>query len=186
MSITQKIRAKIIVACYKNWGICGKKVLDVGCGNGVVSKILEEKFGLNLCGTDIIDYRKVNIPFRKMDRIDKLPFDDLSFDYVIFNDVLHHSKDVVSLIVEGKRIAKCLLIFEDKPSFLLYITDIIFNFFYSYKMPLPVNFKTREEWYVLFEELGFNCESGKLIYPVWYPFKHMVFRLTGKKKIEKK
>ncbi|MBW1742166.1 MAG: class I SAM-dependent methyltransferase, partial [Deltaproteobacteria bacterium] len=67
MSITQKKRAKIIADAYRNWGVEGKKALDVGCGNGVVSDVLAAELGLNLCGTDIIDYRTTNIPFKQME-----------------------------------------------------------------------------------------------------------------------
>jgi 2-polyprenyl-3-methyl-5-hydroxy-6-metoxy-1,4-benzoquinol methylase len=50
MSITQKKRAGIIANTYRNWGIEGTKVLDVGCGNGVVSEVLVKELGLDLCG----------------------------------------------------------------------------------------------------------------------------------------
>ncbi len=178
MSITQKKRAKIIADAYKNWGAEGKKALDVGCGNGVVSDVLVADLELNLCGTDIIDYRTTNIPFKQMENPGELPFDDLSFDFVMFNDVLHHSEHIESLILEGKRVGHSLLIFEDKQSFLLTIVDVVLNHIYSSRMPVPLNFKTKEEWCLLFDKLGLEWEAGEVSYPFWYPFQHFAFRLV--------
>ena len=177
MSLTQRERAKIIADCYRRWEVRGKKVLDVGCGNGVVSQVLQKKLELDLCGTDIIDYRKVNIPFKKMCKADRLPFEDLSFDYVIFNDILHHSTDMTSLILEGKRVGHAVLVFEDIPSFLLKVIDIGFNFFYSSKMSCPLNFKTEGQWHSFFKELGLSYEAGEVFYPFWYPLRHVAFKL---------
>lgn len=179
MSMTQRIRAGIIAESYRHWVKQGQHVLDVGCGNGVVSQFLKDALILRLHGTDILDYRKTDIPFTQMREGHKLPFLDSSFDCVMFNDVLHHTDDIESLILEGKRVAKRILIFEDKKSWLLSIVDIVLNYFYSPKMPCPLNFKTSEEWHLLFLKLGLSCEAGEINYPFWYPFRHQVFCLRN-------
>lgn len=179
MSWTQKQRAKIIARSYQRWGIQNKKVLDVGCGNGVVSKVLKEELNLNLLGTDIINYCKEEIPFKKMENAKSLPFDNLSFDYVMFNDVLHHSENVEALLLEGQRVGKSLLVFEVKTSPLFKIFDIVLNSFYHPKMPHPENFKSLEEWCFAFQRLGLHHEIGEVSCPVWYPFEHMVFKING-------
>lgn len=177
MSLTQKKRARMIANCYAKWNIHGKKVVDIGCGNGVVSEILKEKLNLDLCGADIIDYCKIKMPFRKIDKADRLPFDDLSFDYAMFNDVLHHIEDIEASIIEANRIARNILIFEDQPGRLLRVVDVALNYFYSPLMPRPLNFKNREQWCLLFDRLGFKYDIVEAVYPFWYPFRHMAFRL---------
>jgi len=182
MSFSQKWRAKIIIKSYKKWNIYTQRVLDVGCGNGVVSQVLKDKFNFNLIGIDIIDYRKVNIPFKLMKKANVIPFEDLSFDLVMFNDVLHHMKDIESLLIEGARVAKCILIFEDKESFLLKLIDSVLNLFYSPSMPCPSNFKTYKEWCLLFDKLGFVYSIGEISYHFLYPLRHMVFMLSKNEK----
>ncbi len=178
MSLSQKIRASIIHKCYQDWIPSGRKVLDVGCGNAIVSKQLKEKLNIELYLTDIVDYRKEDIPFKLMRNIKELPFDDSSFDYVMFNDVLHHMDNVESLLIEGNRVANKIVIFEDCKNWFLTPIDKYLNYLYCPKMHCPLNFKTKSEWEILFDKLGFFYEKGTLSYPFWYPLSHMAFRLT--------
>jgi len=71
----------------------GKKLLDVGCGNGLDSQIFIDEFGLEVYGADI--YQDENIKNIKglnfcLGGIEKLPFPVDAFDYVFLHDVLHH------------------------------------------------------------------------------------------------
>lgn len=177
MSLSQRFRAGIIIKSYRKLNIHAKKVLDVGCGNGVVSQVLKYRLDFNLTGTDIIDYRQVKIPFKLMKNAAVLPFGDFSFDLVMFNDVLHHTKDIEPLLIEGARVAKYMLIFEDKEGPLLRFVDLSLNHFYSPKMPCPFNFKTLEEWRLLFDKLGFAYSIEEVSGPFLYPFRHMAFML---------
>lgn len=180
MSWSQKKRANIILDSYSNLGLNGHKVLDIGCGNGVVSNILKNGLNLDLIGSDIIDYRIEDIPFKKMDDKGIFPFDDNIFDYAVFNDILHHSENVEELIIEAFRVAKKILIFEDHETLLLKILDIGLNYFYCSKMPCPLNFRSEKEWETLFREQNLNYEKGEIKYPYWYPLRHMVYKLERK------
>lgn len=177
MSLFQKIRASIISKYYRLWILKGKKVLDVGCGNAVVSELLKKNLDISLYGTDIIDYRKKKIPFRSMEHPAKLPFDAASFDYVIFNDSLHHTRYIEELLLEAVRVAPIILIFEDCENVFLKIIDKVLNYLYCSEMSSAVNFKNENEWCLLFNKLGFGYEIGTLSYPFWYPIRHMCFKL---------
>jgi len=181
MSWTQKKRAAIISRCLGPRITGGKRVLDVGCGNGEVSLYLQDELGLDLHGTDIIDYRKTSnarLKFTLMEGKDEIPFGDRAFDIVMFCDVLHHMEDIESILLEGRRVAsEGIFVFEDCESTLLKAVDLGLNFAYCRNMPCPLNFKTREEWTALFEKLGFSFETLDPGYPFWYPFRHMAFRI---------
>ena len=101
-----------------------KGFLEVGCGNGVVSKYLAKKFQGNVVGIDIdrgqieLARQKIgdipNIHFLEADAT-KLPFADNSFDVVISFGVLHHITDWLDALKEMKRVlrAKGYFIYAD-------------------------------------------------------------------------
>jgi len=180
MSLTQEIRGKIIAEAYKGWQLEGKKVLDVGSGNGVVSQVLVNILNVDLTAIDILNYSKTDVKFIQLEKEDHFPFDDLAFDYVMFNDILHHSTIIEKLIIEAKRVGKEILIFEEYPSLFNSIFDVTVNFFYSHKMDCPLNFKTKEQWVALFDKLDLAYQSTPVSTPPLYPLKHMAFKLIKK------
>lgn len=69
-----------------------KSLLDVGCGNGIDSQYLREKYKVDVTSLDIYEHpliEKRNLKFIKGSILD-IPFSDNSFDYVFLHDVLHH------------------------------------------------------------------------------------------------
>jgi len=70
----------------------GKKLLDVGCGNGLDAKILKKEYGLKVYASDVYKDREFtykDIPF-KIGSVYILPYEANSFDYLFLHDVLHH------------------------------------------------------------------------------------------------
>lgn len=71
----------------------GKKLLDVGCGDGSDAEIFTEKYGLRTYAIDIYKHRNIrkigNLEFKKAGIL-KIPYKDNFFDYVFLHDVLHH------------------------------------------------------------------------------------------------
>lgn len=181
MSLTQNIRARIISNIYRPWISKAKKVLDVGCGNAVVSEYLRNRFGLELWGCDILDYRKKKIPFMLMRTKETLPFKDKTFDVVLFNDVLHHAEEgsLLGLLKEALRAGNEILIFEDHPSLLLKIFDKFVNLFYSIKMPHASSLKSKKEWENLLSRGGLHYQAFDVRSPWWYPLKHYAFHITA-------
>lgn len=94
----------------------GKKILDVGCGDGSDAKIFIEEFKLDTYGIDVYEDCKIvtieGLKFIKAG-IGKIPFPENSFDYVFLHDVLHHVDEEkqsynahVTGLLELKRICK--------------------------------------------------------------------------------
>jgi len=92
--------------------IKNKKVLDVGCGDGVLSYLLAKK-GANVIGIDssveAIKFAKErcrnlsNLIFQVASAYE-LPFCDAYFDYVISSEVIEHLKHPEKMLSEIKRV----------------------------------------------------------------------------------
>lgn len=78
----------------------GKKILDVGCDEAVLKKFIGdiEYIGIDISGTPDICL--------DLEKIDRLPFDDSSFDCVICADVLEHLENLHLIFAELIRVAK--------------------------------------------------------------------------------
>ena len=154
-----------------------KNILDVGCGNGIISKeLMRKEKGLNIKGIDVIDIKDPKIPIKVFDGI-KIPFGDNSFDTVIAIDVLHHAKDLEKLFKEMVRTSKKYIIIKDhyyetKTDYLiLKIYDYIGN--KPFGVNLPYKFKKIEEWEKLiksnnlekiyFKKFTYKMQPGKQI-----------------------
>lgn len=90
----------------------GRRVLDVGCGDGFITTKIGEITGARMFGVDISKdalkaARKGGIDARlaNLDK-DSLPFDDGYFDAVFCGDVVEHVFDTERLLAEVRRVLK--------------------------------------------------------------------------------
>lgn len=139
-----------------------RSVLDVGCGDGSISKTIQSyKPGLEFSGIDVFLRPSVSIPAHVYDG-EKIPYPDASFDFVTIVDVLHHTDDPTLVLRECVRVAKKGVVLKDHlvSGFgawgTLRFLDWIGNF--GHDVRLPYNYLTKDEWKIAFENAG--CESS--------------------------
>lgn len=181
-SITSRYRANLVLSTYKRWFKGNEKVIDVGCGTGVVTYLLKQKLGLKIIGCDIKNYLIYDIPFVRI-KNDKLPFPNHSYEVILLIDVLHHVDKLKQghIISESLRVAKNVFIFEFGPTFSGKIADIILNKLHYGDLNVPLTFRDAKEWKQLFKNLSANYDFIKLNKPFWYPFAHIAFRVSKNK-----
>lgn len=88
------------------------KILEIGCDSGLFSLILKNKFDIELKAVEAaeekietakqrgVDVEKTNI------ETEKLPFNDNSFDVIIFTEVIEHLSNPLFVLSEIKRVVK--------------------------------------------------------------------------------
>ena len=158
----------------------GDRILDLGCGSGIVAKTFQDFFQAQVIGVDVKDNRIIPVDFKVIDG-KNLPFSENSFDCVLISYVLHHSQDPISLLKEAKRVCKNkIIIYEDLPEGIVSklfckIHGISFNKFFKIKN--PAFFKTGKEWQETFENLGLKTIFEKNVSWILNPVKKKMFVL---------
>jgi len=182
MDFTLKYRSRIIIKAIEPFLSSGKKVLDIGCGNGVVSCEIEKYFNCAVTGTDILDYSNAKIDFKKMERGDRLGFGDREFDIGLFNDTLHHIsfEGQIALVKEALRVCSDVLIFEVKPAIISRFSDYFLNKIHNPKMPILMTHRDPGQWMRLFREHNLSFKTYIVKKPsIFYPVTNYLFHITA-------
>ena len=129
-------------------------VLDVGCGDGLIDRlILEKRTGVSIQGIDVFVRQDTKVPVKPFDGI-TIPYPDASFDTVLLVDVLHHTVDPLVLLREAHRVADTVVIkdhFRDGmlAKTTLRLMDWVGNAHHG--VALPYNYWSRSQWSMAFE-----------------------------------
>jgi 2-polyprenyl-3-methyl-5-hydroxy-6-metoxy-1,4-benzoquinol methylase len=103
-----------------------KRILDVGCANGELSRIIKEH-GNYIIGLDILkehlDFAKKNCNEVVLSNVTKLPFQEKNFDAVFAGELIEHlsEEDLDKFLEETKRVLKddgLLIITTPNPDFI--------------------------------------------------------------------
>jgi len=115
------------------------RLLDCGCGDGRFAKIMSKAgFQVYACDFDKEFYKAEEIPFKKVDLNQKLPYKSDFFDVIILREVIEHIDNQASLFNELHRITKPGgFVLLETPNVHNWISKLIFlfsdhlNFFYG-------------------------------------------------------
>ena len=179
MDLTLRVRGRVVVDALAPFLAQHHKVLDIGCGNGIVSEQIRNYFKCDLTGTDVLNYLRTDTPFRRIcdGSIDGGPGE---FDVGLFIDALHHIEldRQVQAVREGLRVCRQILVFEAKPTPITKGIDVVMNYFHNPNMAVPLAHRTLGGWEHLFHEAGIDCLAVIVRRPFWvYPIDNFLFAL---------
>lgn len=90
-----------------------QQVLDVGCGDGQVARLLlSQRRDLKLTGVDVLVRPHTAVPVVAFDG-HTLPYPDNAMDVVMLIDVLHHADDPRALLHEAARVSRHWVLIKD-------------------------------------------------------------------------
>ncbi len=168
-TLIMELRAAELVRSIRDF-VVGESVLDVGSGSGFIAKELRDQLlrsnqAKTVKCVDVKNYHKVDLPFQLFDGV-SLPFEDNSFDTVIFVYVLHHTDNQHQLLTEAKRVARRkVLVVEDlfvgnwNRKWLSFL-DFAINKTY-HNVVTPLTFRDFIGWHNFLCGLGFRNVTSK-------------------------
>jgi SAM-dependent methyltransferase len=136
------------------------RVLDVGCGDGAVSRMIQRlRPDLHIEGVEVLLRGECQIPVAVTAYDGKhIPFPDQSFDSVIMVDVLHHAGDPAQLLREAARVAsQCVVVKDHLLEGLLAASTLRFMDWVGnarHGVALPHRYWRRAEWQLEIERAG--------------------------------
>lgn len=137
-------------------------VLDLGCGDGRLSRRLADRRpDLTLQGIDVQLRDQSAIPVVPYDG-QRIPFGDASFDVVLLVDVLHHTLEPLNVLREARRVARRALVIKDHlcdgwlDLSTLRFMDRVGN--RRFGVSLPYNYLRLEQWQAAFATLGLRVD----------------------------
>ncbi len=139
------------------------RVLDVGCGDGSVDRLIgERRPDLAIEGIDVLVRDAAQIRVTAFDGT-TIPFPDNSFDAVMLVDVLHHTHDPQILLAEAKRVARDTVVLKDHnmdgvlAEKTLRFMDWIGNA--RHGVALPYNYWPEWKWRRTFDSMGLSVSA---------------------------
>lgn len=160
-------RAETLAKLIQHYISPKSSVLDIGCGNLLISKKLKSKIKIQVTGIDVLDMNLTDLPHQIFDG-KKIPFSDNNFDVSFLIGVLHHVENQQILLEETRRVTrKKIIIFEDVYFFYieklwLKIRDIIGNIPEEMRMNFALSFHNTDEWEKLFNKHNLKIVHEKV------------------------
>lgn len=158
-------RVRILSDCFAELFSQSSQVLDVGCGDGLLAHlIIQKRPDIEMKGIDVLVRDQTHIPVHQFDG-QVIPYDESSFDAVMFVDVLHHTEDPMILLREAMRVAHKAIVIKDHTrdgllaDSMLRFMDWVGNAHHG--VELPYNYWSQQRWLEAFDTLGLKIGVWK-------------------------
>ena len=157
----------------------GARVLDVGCGDGLITSLVGgRRPDVDVSGIDIATRSETHVPVREFDGL-HIPAGDGEVDVVMLVDVLHHAEDPHALLAEAVRAAGRAVVLKDVMTLgpgsdaTLRFMDWVGNA--RHGVPLPYRFWSQDDWRRAFAELGVDVDAERRRIGLYPPPFNLVF-----------
>lgn len=141
----------------------GFQLLDVGCGDGLITQLVAKaRPDITVRGLDVLERDHSYIPVMSFDG-EVIPYDDATFDGVMFVDVLHHTQNPMVLLREATRVARKIIVIKDHlldgllAGSTLRFMDKVGNTRHS--VSLPYNYWSHRTWLEAFRTLDLQIDT---------------------------
>ena len=138
-------------------------VLDVGCGDGLLSYlVMQKRSDIKIKGVDILERSQTQIPVESFDG-EVIPYGDESFEVTMLVDVLHHTIDPMVLLHEAVRVARKAVVIKDHTCkglfdyLTLRLMDQVGNA--RHGVALPYNYWSQQRWFEAVDTLGLKIAT---------------------------
>jgi SAM-dependent methyltransferase len=157
----------------------GARVLDVGCGDGLITSLVgDRRPDVEVSGIDIATRGQTHVPVSEFDGL-HIPAGDGEADVVMLVDVLHHADDPHALLAEAVRAAGRAVVLKDVMT-LGPLSDATLRFMdwvgnARHGVPLPYLFWSQDEWRDAFARLGVTVDAERRRLGLYPPPFNLVF-----------
>lgn len=172
-------RAQVLRLCLAAMIPHNSRVLDVGCGDGLLDyEMIQERRDLELRGIDVLVREQTKIPVDKFDGM-HIPYENASFDVVMFVDVLHHTDDPMTLLQEAVRVAQKTIVIKDHlcgsllDKVTLRFMDKVSN--QRHGVDVPGNYLSKKQWFDAFNNLNLSVSLWEERLGLYPPVANLVF-----------
>lgn len=158
--------------------IRGRRLLDLGAGEGFVAAALRGRDNITLCSVDVGRFRKAKVPYVAYDGL-RLPFRDQTFDTTLVLLTLHHCAAPEPVLDEAMRVTRQRLIVMESvyrtriEHFWLNLLDHRVNRYrHGGRMTAAPAFGRPEHWDAFFAARGLATVETRWVGPWWERIVH--------------
>ena len=152
-------RVEVLASWFARLAPEKARVLDVGCGDGLLSAaICAKRPDLEIRGLDVLPRKQSYIAVELFNG-STIPFANGSFDAVLFSDVLHHTTEDASVLLgEARRVTRQYVLIKDHyrkglaAGARLRVMDWVGNA--RFGVALPYKYWTEAQWCEAWKKLG--------------------------------